>query len=77
MGDNIICNRLTSINGKIYHDWMSESFDSYKLKCKQTFLAGWLVWAGNFMVELVNINLYCTEDVKFFYDPKDNTKPKG
>ena len=38
VGDNIICNRLTASNGKIELEWTMDSFDSYKLKCKQIFL---------------------------------------
>ena len=36
IGENIICNRLPSINGKIRLKWMSERFDSYILKFRLT-----------------------------------------
>ena len=36
--NNLICNRLTTMNGKFNFGWVFKSFDSYKLKCKQTFL---------------------------------------
>ena len=41
IGENIICNRLPSINGKKQLEWISESFDSFKLICKQALLTPW------------------------------------
>ena len=38
IGCNNICNRLHIINNKIQYNWVTESFDSFKLKCKGVFL---------------------------------------
>ena len=38
IGKNLMINRLNLINGKIKYDWLNLSFESYKLKCKETFL---------------------------------------
>ena len=37
IGCNNICNRLSIINNKINYNWIHESFDSYKLRCKGIF----------------------------------------
>ena len=38
VGENLICNRLSSINGKIVFELMNTSFDSFKVECKRIFL---------------------------------------
>ena len=38
IGDNLLANRFTVLNGKIKFDWLNLPFNSYKLKCKETFL---------------------------------------
>ena len=38
VGLNVICNRFSVINNKIENEWMSESYDSFKVQCKQIFL---------------------------------------
>ena len=38
IGKNIICNRLTVLNGLIKLDWLNLSLTSFKLKVKRTFL---------------------------------------
>ena len=38
IGNNILSNRFTLLNGKIPLDWLNESEDSFKIKCKQKFL---------------------------------------
>ena len=38
IGNNILANRFTILNGKIKFDWLNLPFNSYKLKCKEAFL---------------------------------------
>ena len=38
IGNNIISNRFTILNGKIKLSWLNDSYESYKIKCKETFL---------------------------------------
>ena len=38
IGLNLMCNRLNVINNKIDSGWMSESYDTYKVRCKGIFL---------------------------------------
>ena len=38
IGNNILANRFTILNGKIKFDWLNLPFNSYKLKCKEVFL---------------------------------------
>ena len=38
VGRNILINRLNVLNGKIEYNWLNLSLDSFKLKCKKTFL---------------------------------------
>ena len=38
IGRNKITNRMNILNGKIKHEWMNLSIESYKLKCKDIFL---------------------------------------
>ena len=38
IGNNILSNRFTILNGKIKFDWLNLPFDSYELKCKNIFL---------------------------------------
>ena len=38
IGLNLLCNRLTCVDGKINFDWMSSGFESYKVQCKNVFL---------------------------------------
>ena len=38
VGKNILCNRLTVLNGQINLDWLNLSLTSFKLKVKATFL---------------------------------------
>ena len=39
IGKNSIVNRLSCLNGKIDYDWLNQSLNSYKLKCKLKFLS--------------------------------------
>ena len=39
----LILNRLTCINNEIDYDWLNQSFDSYKVKCKSLFLHDTLI----------------------------------
>ena len=38
VGNNLICNRFTTLNGKIEYRWTLMSLDTYKIYCKNTFL---------------------------------------
>ena len=38
IGRNNLINRLNILNGKIKYEWLNLSIDSFKIKCKQTFL---------------------------------------
>ena len=38
VGGNLICNRLSTINGKLDLDLINESYDSFKVKCKNIFI---------------------------------------
>ena len=38
VGNNLLTNRFTSLNGKIELSWLNDSFNSYKIKCKTKFL---------------------------------------
>ena len=38
LGMNIISNRFSTLNGRIDLNWFNLSYDSYKVKCKKTFL---------------------------------------
>ena len=38
IGNNILANRFLVLNGKIDLDWLNGTFETYKIKCKQTFL---------------------------------------
>ena len=38
IGKNILCNRLTVLNGQIKLDWLNLSLTAFKLKIKRTFL---------------------------------------
>ena len=38
VGYNLLSNRLSYLNGLIDLNWLSLSFDSYKIKCKKLFL---------------------------------------
>ena len=38
IGNNILANRFIVLNGKIDFDCLNETFETYKIKCKQTFL---------------------------------------
>ena len=39
VGKNILCNRLTCLNGEIKLDWLNLSLVVFKLKAKSIFLA--------------------------------------
>ena len=39
IGFNTLSNRLVVLNGKIPLDWLSNTFEVFKLKCKALFLA--------------------------------------
>ena len=39
IGRNSLMNRMNCINNKIDYSWLNKSIDSYKILCKQTFLA--------------------------------------
>lgn len=39
VGNNILCNRLSCLNGKIELNLLNLSLDSYKVKCKELFLS--------------------------------------
>ena len=39
IGLNLMCNRLTCINGLIGFEWMNYSFECYKIYCKRMFLS--------------------------------------
>ena len=38
IGNNILANRFTILNGKVKFDWLNLPFNSYKMKCKEIFL---------------------------------------
>ena len=38
VGNNILANRFTTLNGKIELSWLNDTFTSYKIKCKSKFL---------------------------------------
>ena len=38
VGNNILSNRFNILNGKIPYEWLNDSLDSYKVKCKNLFL---------------------------------------
>ena len=38
VGNNLLPNRFTILNGKIQLNWLNDSLESYKIKCKQLFL---------------------------------------
>ena len=37
-GNNILLNRLAHLNGKIEKSWLTQSIDTFKVKCKKLFL---------------------------------------
>ena len=39
VGNNIIANRFVVLNGKIPYNWLNETFENYKIKCKVLFLS--------------------------------------
>ena len=39
IGRNILCNRLTVLNGQINLNWLNLSLTAFKLKAKMTFLS--------------------------------------
>ena len=39
VGNNILVNRLSSLNDKIEKDWLNLSYNTFKLKCKSLFLS--------------------------------------
>ena len=39
IGKNILCNRLTVLNGQINLNWLNFSLTAFKLKAKMTFLS--------------------------------------
>ena len=39
VGENILANRLSVLNGQISLDRLNESYSSYKVKCKMKFLS--------------------------------------
>ena len=39
IGKNSIVNKLNCLNGKIDYDWLNQSLNSFKLKCKLKFLS--------------------------------------
>ena len=38
VGQNLIVNRFRSLNNKIDFNWLNESLDSFKVKCKNLLL---------------------------------------
>ena len=38
IGQNVLCNKLHHLNGKIPLEWLNLSFDNYKIKCKNKLL---------------------------------------
>ena len=38
VGNNYMVNRLMILNNKIEFSWLNESFNAFKIKCKQLFL---------------------------------------
>ena len=38
VGNNLMVNRFRQLNNKIDYNWLNESFNSYKIKCKKLFL---------------------------------------
>ena len=38
VGQNFLVNRFQPLNDKIKYTWFNDSFDSYKIKCKNLFL---------------------------------------
>ena len=38
VGKNLMVNRFRQLNNKIDYNWLNESFNSYKIKCKKLFL---------------------------------------
>ena len=42
VGKNILCNRLTCLNGLIKLDWLNLSLIAFKLKAKSIFLTWWI-----------------------------------
>ena len=38
IGNNLLANRFTILNGKIELSWLNDSFESFKIKCKLKFL---------------------------------------
>ena len=38
VGCNLLVNRFQPLNDKIKYSWFNESFDSYKMKCKNLFI---------------------------------------
>ena len=38
VGQNLMVNRFKSLNNQIEFNWLNESLNSYKIKCKRAFL---------------------------------------
>ena len=38
VGNNILSNRFVILNGKIPYEWLNETKESFKIKCKKLFL---------------------------------------
>ena len=38
IGQNILVNRFKSLNNKIEYQWLNESLNSFKIKCKKLLL---------------------------------------
>ena len=38
VGNNLMVNRLTNLNNKIPYSWLNDSFNTFKVKCKQLLL---------------------------------------
>ena len=38
VGKNLLVNRFKNLNNKIEFAWLNDSFESYKIKCKNLFL---------------------------------------
>ena len=39
IGNNILCNRLSTINNEIPLSWLNMSIETYKVKCKAKYLS--------------------------------------
>ena len=38
VGNNLMVNRLANLNNKIPYSWLNDSFNTFKVKCKQLLL---------------------------------------